>query len=153
MTDDQKERSRPRGKFNFVVDIDGVGTSLQFQDVSGLEMQTQPVENREGRSGDIATAKTAGTAKSGSVTLKRGLAAMGDRFSEWHALFKENTVERAAMTITLLDESGSPMVVWTLTNAFPRKVSAADFNADGNEVAIESIELEHEGLTIANCDD
>ena len=153
MTDDQKERSRPRGKFNFVVDIDGVGTSLQFQDVSGLEMESQPVEYREGRNASFTTARSSGIVKSGSVTLKRGLAAKGDRFSEWHTLFKENTARRAAMTITLLDESGSPMVVWTLTNAFPRKISAADLNADGNEVAIESIELEHEGLTIANCDD
>jgi phage tail-like protein len=42
-------------------------------------------------------------------------------------------------------------MVWTLANAWPTKITSSDLNAEGNEVAVESIEVAHEGLTIANA--
>jgi phage tail-like protein len=42
-------------------------------------------------------------------------------------------------------------MVWTLTNAWPTKITGTDMKADGNEVAVETIELAHEGLVIANA--
>jgi phage tail-like protein len=62
-----------------------------------------------------------------------------------------NTIKRVPVTISLLDEAGAPTMVWTLTNAWPTKITATDLNAEGNEVAIESIDIAHEGLTIANA--
>ncbi|WP_197080606.1 phage tail protein [Methylophilus sp. TWE2] len=62
-----------------------------------------------------------------------------------------NTIKRGPVTISLLDEAGKPTMVWTLTNAWPTKITATDLQTDGNEVAIESIEVAHEGLTIANA--
>jgi len=55
------------------------------------------------------------------------------------------------VTISLLDEAGAATMVWTLTNAWPAKITGTDLKSDGNEVAIESIEIAHEGLTIANA--
>jgi phage tail-like protein len=62
-----------------------------------------------------------------------------------------NTIKRKAVTISLLDEAGSPTMVWTLANAWPTKISGTDLKADGNEVAVETIVIAHEGLTIANA--
>ncbi|MGO4710328.1 phage tail protein, partial [Chryseobacterium sp. 2TAF14] len=61
-----------------------------------------------------------------------------------------NTVERRSITISLLDENGEPAVTWKVKNAFPLKVNATDLKAEGNEVAIETLEIAHEGLTIEN---
>lgn len=49
-----------------------------------------------------------------------------------------------------MDEGGNPTMTWTLLNAWPTKVVSTDLKSEGNEVAIESIEIMHEGLTIAN---
>jgi phage tail-like protein len=61
-----------------------------------------------------------------------------------------NTIERQNVVIKLLDESGSPTMTWTLNNAWPTKISSTDLKSDANEVAVESIEIMHEGLTITN---
>jgi phage tail-like protein len=54
------------------------------------------------------------------------------------------------VVISLLDEAGKPTMVWTLSNAWPTKITGTDLKSDGNEVAVETIEIAHEGLTIAN---
>ena len=69
---------------------------------------------------------------------------------DWFNEIKMNTIKRKPITISLLDESGAPTMVWTLANAFPAQISGTDLNAEGNEVAIEKIEIQHEGLTVAN---
>ena len=57
---------------------------------------------------------------------------------------------RLPITISLLDEAGGTTMVWTLTNAWPTKITGTDLKSDGNEVAIETIEIVHEGITIDN---
>jgi phage tail-like protein len=61
-----------------------------------------------------------------------------------------NTIERQNVVIKLLDEAGKPTMTWTLNNAWPTKISSTDMKSNANEVAVESIEIMHEGLTIAN---
>jgi len=73
-----------------------------------------------------------------------------EKFWDWLNQIKLNTIKRVPVTISLLDETGKPTMVWTLTNAWPTKISSTDLKSEGNEVAIESIEIVHEGLTIAN---
>ena len=60
-----------------------------------------------------------------------------------------NTIERQNVVIKLLDETGNPVMTWTLNNAWPTKISATDLKSDGNEIAVESLEIMHEGLTIS----
>jgi phage tail-like protein len=153
MTGDQHESSRSQRRFHFVVDIDDVGTALHFAEVSGLDVESRLIEYRAGSKDGFATTKMPGMAKPGHVTLKRGIAAKDDRFSDWHAQIGRNEAQRATVRISLLDEDGARAMVWKLANAFPTKVTGPDFNAHGNEVAIEEIEIEHEGLTIADDDD
>ena len=62
-----------------------------------------------------------------------------------------NTIERIPVTISLLDEEGAPTMVWTLENAWPTKITGTDLKSDGNEAAIETIEIAHEGIKIENA--
>ena len=57
---------------------------------------------------------------------------------------------RRAVTIKLLNEDHEPIVVWRLENAWPKKIQSTDLKADANEVAIETMELTHEGLTVSD---
>jgi phage tail-like protein len=61
-----------------------------------------------------------------------------------------NTVERRTVTISLLDETGAPAITWKVNKAFPVKLNSTDLKAEGNEVAVETLEIAHEGLTIEN---
>jgi phage tail-like protein len=148
---DKQENPWPLPKFYFTVDIDDVGTDLPFHEVSGLDIDTQVVEYRAGNSNHFSTVRMPGIAKSGNVTLKKGIFAKDSKFFDWLAKIERNTIKRATVTIKLLDESGAPTMVWTLANAWPTKITSSDLNAEGNEVAVESIEVAHEGLTIANA--
>jgi len=147
---EKQDTNWPLPKFYFEVDITDVGTKLPFQEVSGLDTETQIIEYRAGNSPTFSTIKMPGIAKVGNVTLKKGIFAKDNKFFDWQKNIKMNTIKRATVTIKLLDESGAPTMTWTLANAWPTKITGTDLKADGNEVAVESIEIAHEGLTIAN---
>lgn len=85
-----------------------------------------------------------------NITLKRGTFAGDNEFYNWLNTVSLNTIERRDITISLLNEKHEPVVVWKVRNAFPVKVQSTDLKADGNEVAIESLEIAHEGLSIQN---
>jgi phage tail-like protein len=146
---DQQDVSWPLPKFFFSVELPDVGV-VPFQEVSGLDAETQIIEYRAGNSKAFSTIKMPGIKKSGNVTLKKGIFMKDNRLFNWYKNITSNQIKRGAVTIKLLDESGNPTMTWTLANAWPTKITGADLNATGNEVAIESIEIAHEGLTIAN---
>ena len=91
-----------------------------------------------------------GMMKFGNLTMKKGVFKGDNKFWDWLNQIKMNTIKRVPVTISLLDESSAPTMVWTLANAWPTKITSTDLKSEGNEVAIESIEIVHEGLTIAN---
>jgi phage tail-like protein len=82
--------------------------------------------------------------------MKKGVFAKDNGLWKWFSQNKMNTVKRVTVVVSLLDETGAPTMVWTLANAFAAKIGSTDLKADGNEVAIESLEIAHEGITIAN---
>ena len=123
---------------------------MSFQEVSGLEVEAQPIEYRHGDSPEFSTISMPGLKKSGNVTMKKGVYKSDNKFWDWFNEIKMNTITRKPVTISLLDEAGAPTMVWTLANAWPTKISSTDLKADGNEVAIETIEIAHEGITIDN---
>jgi phage tail-like protein len=151
MVGNEQEGPWPLPKFYFSVHIEDVATDLPFQEVSGLDIDTQVIEYRAGNSPSFSTVKMPGMRKSGNVTLKKGIFVKDNKFFDWVAAIRLNTIQRAKVTIKLLDESGAPVMVWTLANALPTKITGTDLNAEGNEVAVESIELAYDGLTIANA--
>ena len=151
MADDGSAQSTsvwPLPKFHFQVKWDS--EVMQFQEVSGLDLEAQPIEYRHGDSPEFSTIKMPGIKKSGNVTMKKGVFKSDNKFWDWFTQIKMNTIKRIPVTISLLDESGGATMVWTLANAWPTKITGTDLKSDGNEVAIESIELAHEGVTIAN---
>ena len=91
-----------------------------------------------------------GLRKFTNITLKRGIAKGDNEFFEWLSTVKLNTVERRDLIISLLNEEHQPVMVWKVLNAFPVKVEGPQLKATGNEVAIESIEIAHEGLELQN---
>lgn len=123
---------------------------MKFQEASGLDTETQLTEYRHGDSKEFSTIKMPAIKTSGNVTMKKGIFKSDDKFWDWYNTIKMNTIKRVPVTISLLDEAGAPTMVWTLANAWPTKITGTDLNADGNEVAIETLEIAHEGQTIAN---
>jgi phage tail-like protein len=149
MTGEEKDSNWPLPKFYFKVDL-GSTTDVPFQEVSGLEVTAQPIEYRLGNSPVFSTINMPGIVKNNNVTLKKGVFVKDNKFFDWYTKIKMNTVERQNVVIKLCDEGGNPTMTWTLTNAWPTKISSTDMKSDANEVAVETIEISHEGLTIAN---
>jgi phage tail-like protein len=138
----------PVPKFHFLVEWGGA--RIGFTEVSGLEVSTDVIEYREGSSPVYSKVKMPGMQKFANITLKRGTFKGDNDFYDWWNTVALNTIERRDVTISLLNENHEPVVVWKVNNAWPTKVQSTDLKADGNEVAIETIELAHEGLTIQN---
>ena len=140
----------PIQKFRFEVDFGTELKGVAFQEVNGLDLETQIIEYRHGNSPVFSTVKMPGIAKYGNVTMKKGVFASDSMFWSWYKEIKMNTITRRAVVIRLLDEGGKMTMQWALKNAWPTKVLSTDLKSDGNEVAVESIEFAHEGLTISN---
>ncbi|RDE24678.1 phage tail protein [Motiliproteus coralliicola] len=138
----------PLPVFHFVVQWGG--TRVGFSEVSGLTQEVQPIEYRDGALPEYSTIKMPGLKKYSNVTLKRGIIAGDNEFFNWLNTVKLNTVERRDLVISLLNEEHEPVMNWKIHNAFPVKVEGPSLKASGNEVAIESVELAHEGLELQN---
>jgi len=148
MAGEAQDQVWPLPKFYFLVTIDKLNAN--FQEVSGLEIEAQVIEYRHGNSPEFSTIKMPGIKKFGDITLKKGVFKGDNKFWDWFNSIKMNTIERKAVTISLLDEAGKPTMTWTLKNAWPSKITGTDLKSDGNEVAVETLVITHEGLTIAN---
>ena len=151
MADDGSKQSTnlwPLPKFSFQVKWDS--EVMSFQEVSGLQVEVEELKYRAGDSKSFGVIKMPGMMKVGNVTMKKGVYKGDNKFWAWFNEIKMNTIKRKPVTISLLDETGAPTMTWTLLNAWPLKITSTDLKAEGNEVAIETIEIVHEGLTIAN---
>ena len=134
----------PHGRFRYKVEIDGRKAG-GFSEVTGFDA---PVDVMEYREGDMVQTpmKIPGLKKYGNITLKQGLAD-SMVFYEWIAEGVSGAVQRKTITITLLDEEENPAASWQVINAWPTKYTVSDFNATSSEVAIETLEIAHEGMT------
>lgn len=150
MADDGSKQGTtwPMPKFRFEVDLGPELKGVAFQEVSGMDLETQIIEYRHGDNKLFSTEKMPGIAKYGNITMKRGIFVNDNSFWNWHSEIKMNTVKRRTILIKLLDENGKVTMQWTLSNAWPTKITSTDLKSDGNEVAIDTIEIAHEQLTI-----
>ncbi|KJS45404.1 MAG: phage tail protein [Roseovarius sp. BRH_c41] len=144
----QSQTIWPMPKFYFRVAWDTL--ELTFQEVSGLEVESQPIEYRAGNAPEFSQVKMPGLLKSSTITLKKGVCATESKIFDWFSEIKMNVIKRKDLTIALLDQSGAPTMIWRVKNGYPVKVTSSALKAEGNEVAIEAIEIAHEGLTIEN---
>lgn len=138
----------PLPAFHFKVEWGG--QNVGFSEASGFTQEVQLIEYRDGNSPEYSTIKMPGLHKFNNITLKRGIMKGDNEFFSWLNTVKLNTIERRDLTISLLNEEHEAVMVWKAVNAFPVKIEGPSFKASGNEVAVESIELAHEGLTLQN---
>lgn len=138
----------PMPKFRFEVDLGSELKGIPFQDVSGMDVENQIIEYRKGKSPRFSTEKIPGIAKYGNVTLKRGIFVNDDTFWDWHQEIAMNKVKRDTVLIKLLDENGDTTMQWELTNAWPTKMTSTDIKSGGNEVAVDTLEIAYEKLSI-----
>ena len=140
------QRLDPYGNFNFLVEIDGI-TRAAFQQVSGFDSTIDVIEHREG--GENTTPrKLPGMTKYSNISLKWGLTDDRDLY-DWHRQAVLGNIQRKNGSIILLDRQGNEKMRWNFVNAWPSKWDGPDFNAEGNDVAIETLELAHEGVARA----
>jgi phage tail-like protein len=137
------QRVDPYGNFNFLVEIDGI-TRAAFQQASGFDSTIDVIEHREG--GENTTPrKLPGMTKYSNISLKWGLTDDRDLY-DWHRQAVLGNIQRKNGSIILLDRQGNEKIRWNFVNAWPSKWDGPDFNAEGNDVAIETLELAHEGV-------
>ena len=138
----------PLPTFHFTVEWGG--QRIGFSEVSGLTQENQAIEYRDGSFPEFSSIKMPGIRKFSNVVAKRGITKKDNDFFKWISTVKLNTVERRDLVISLLNEQHQPVMVWKAHNAFPVKLEGPGLKASGNEVAIESIEIAHEGLELQN---
>ena len=135
----------PLPRFHFQVDWGG--TKISFTEVTGLVMEREKIEYRHSDSPDFSKIAMPGMMKNSNITLKRGKFENDFDYNKW---FDDVTNNRAGVRrdviIRLLNEQHIPVAAWSAARCFPVKLSAPDLKSDASEVAIESIEIAHEGL-------
>ena len=121
------------------------GEDYAFSEVSGLTIERETITYKDG----ISVKHMPGMPSAVEFSLKKGIVRSDSFLSQWIASIKQNTVDKKDVVISLRDENeDKPLVVWTVRNAFPKKIEAPSFNASSNEIAIESMDLMADDLTI-----
>lgn len=138
-------RNDPFSQFNFIIEIEGIASGA-FSEVSGLDMETDPVEYREG-SEDITVRKLPGLRKYTNITLKRGFTNDKSLY-DWRKTVMDGKTERKSGSIVLLNEARVEALRWNFREGWPCKLQGPPLNAKTNEVAIETLEICHEGLEL-----
>lgn len=152
----------PLTKMNFLVSVDEVSGVAAFSEVTGIDSTVDVIEFRQGNSHSLAPVKIQGLVKHGNITLKMGYTRDQD-FKNWViACVSERRGEtpRRNVTIEMIDinagapqtrvDSPSSSLVWVLSNAWVAKYTGPDLNASTSEVAMETVEIAYEELTIPN---
>lgn len=138
----------PMTSLHFEVKWGDSNNTVSFSEVSGLTMESEPIEYRGGGEVSLTPRKIPGLKKYGNVTLKRGIISEENGFWEWWNTIQSGTVERRTVTVSLLNEEHDPVMNWEIADAWPTKVEGPGLNATGNEIAVETLEFAHEGVRV-----
>jgi phage tail-like protein len=146
-----KYRDDPYGGYNFEILINGIsddGTAVKgsFAEASGLEVDIQPIEYRNGAE-DITMRKVPGLKKFPNISLKRGI--LGDpALWKWIQEAMDGKVHRTEGSVVLLDENKQEVMRWNFKRGWPCKWTGPGLNAKNNEIGMETLEICHEGLQL-----
>jgi phage tail-like protein len=135
----------PYAGYNFYVEWNGI-IHAGFRECSGLDATQTPGEYREGTD-PLTKRKIPGLVSYSNITLQRGIT-NNDELWKWREILIKGTAERRNVSIVLLDDTGAEKIRWNLTQCWPTSWKAPSFNATSDELAIESLELAHEGVTV-----
>ncbi len=144
-------RTNPYPAYNFLITVNGISNDGQaaggsFTEVSGLEVEVTPIEYRNGSEGTTVR-KSAGLRKYTNLTFKRGIT--GDLiFWNWVLAGVQGEIQRADGSVVLLDENRAEVMRYNFVRGWPCKYTGPGLNAANNEIAMETLEICHEGLEI-----
>jgi phage tail-like protein len=124
------------------------GTRIGFMEVSGLDIEIEAVNYRDGSSPEDSVRKVPGLRKFSNVTLKREIIKGDNEFFDWINTKQIGNIERRDVVISLLNESHAPVVVWRLERAFPVHYFGPLLSSNEGGLAMETLVLTHEGMTI-----
>jgi phage tail-like protein len=141
------KRNDPYGQFNFLIEIDGV-VKGGFSEASGLTTDTNIVEYREGAEQHGTTRKLPGLIKYNNIVLKRGWTKDKSLWA-WRKKVIDGKTQRNGGSIVLLDEARNEALRWNFREGWPSKWEGPALNAKTSEVAVETLEIAHEGLELA----
>jgi phage tail-like protein len=141
------ERKDPFRSFNFRVEIDNIKVG-SFSDVSGLSSDGDIAEYRNGDDVPLHVRKLMGLRKFSNITLKRGYTDNRELW-EWRNNIVNGVADRRDGSIVLMDEERKEVLRWNFTAGWLHKIDGPTFNAKGNEVSMESVEIVVESITLA----
>ncbi len=136
----------PLTRFHF--EVEWGGSNVGFQEVSGLDFTTEVSEYRHGAMREHSKVKVPGMRTYSNITLKRGILPKDNEFFLWWNNTAMDKPVRRDMTIKLLNEKHEPVIAWRVKNAWPLSLKSTDLNADDSGIAVETLEIAHEGLVM-----
>jgi phage tail-like protein len=141
------DRRDPFRSFNFRVEIDGIAVG-SFSEVSGLSSDGDIVEYRNGDDVPLHVRKLMGLRKVSNITLKRGYTDNRELWT-WRNNIVNGVADRRDGSIVLMDEERKDVLRWNFTAGWVHKIDGPTFNAKGNEVSMESVEIVVESVILA----
>lgn len=139
---DRDSKNDPYRSYRFRLEIDGVDRA-GFRECSYLDFSHDPVDYLE-RPDPLNVRKRPKLTKYSNITLKWGLS--DTQLWEWGQEAMEGKAARKDGSIILLNDAGEEYMRWNFTAGWPAKWTGPSFNATSDEVAIETLEIVHEGL-------
>ena len=139
-------REDPYRGYNFLVEIDSIAVA-GFSEVSGLSTDGDVIEYREGTDVPLTVRKLPGLRKYAHISLKRGITTSRALW-QWRLQIINGNVQRRNGAVVLLDEERTRVAEWQFENGWVMKYEGPTLNAKGNDVAIETLEIAHEGLRL-----
>lgn len=140
------QRNDPYSQFNFLIEIDGV-VKGGFSECSGLTTDTNVIDYREGNEKQLTPRRLPGLMKYTNIVLKRGYTADKSLW-QWRLNVINGTTSRTTGSIILLDEARNTALTWTFREGWPCKWDGPALNGKTSEVAVETLEICHEGLEL-----
>ena len=140
------QRRDPYRNFRFLVEIDGI-VQAGFSEAAIPDSTQDPIEYREGNEAPHVR-KIPGLIKYGNLSLKWGITDSLELY-EWRKLVEQGKMSEARrnIAVVLLDDEANPRSRWEFSAAWPSKYDAPDLSASGSEIAVENLEIAHEGMT------
>lgn len=139
------ENDYPIPVYRFRVSITGdESNSIAFSEVSGLDIGVDTITYKDG----FGKKHMPGQPTDVNVTLKRGLVRTKSMFYDWINSISLNKVDKQDITVVLVDAEENELVIWTVKNAFPKKLTAPSLNGGSNEASVESLELMADDISI-----
>ena len=140
------DRLDPYSGYNFAVELDGIPRA-GFRECSGLENSQNAGEYREGTDKNLSVRKLPGLVTHSDITLSRGITA-DSKLWEWREKAMKGAIERHNISISLLDDSGTPKITWNLFDCWPRQWTGPSLNATADDLAVEQLVLACERIEV-----